>query len=163
MAKENDNIVACTIRWKDNNETECVNIKTSTDHVEGSDEDNEIFFYCNSKEELNHLMQEDNGEGFVVTEILDPDPSRNEVYTLVITQTIDCEVLDPMVFVFKTYEDARAKANSFINDEKQYTTNLYWKEGTSEWDNGKGFLWETYEDGDYTSNHTRVEIQRHIL
>lgn len=158
-----DNIFSCNIRWKDDNTTQCVNIKTSTDYVEGSDEDNEIFFYCNSKEELNHLMQEDNGEDFVVTEIIDPNPSKDEVYTLVITQTIDSQVLDPMVFVFNTYKDARAKADSFINDEKQNITNLYWKEETDEWDNGKGFRWETYEDGYYTSNHTRVEIQRHIL
>ena len=31
MAKETDNIFSCNIRWKDDNTTQCVNIKTSTD------------------------------------------------------------------------------------------------------------------------------------
>lgn len=66
MAK---NIINCKIRWKDDNTTQCVNIKTSTDYVEGSDEDNEIFFYCNGMEELKSLMKEDNGEDFVVVKI----------------------------------------------------------------------------------------------
>lgn len=86
-----------------------------------------------------------------------------EVFTVTITATSDDAVFDPMAVVFKTFEDAKEKADSFINDEKQNITNLYWREVTDEWDNGKGFLWETYEDGYYTSNHTRVEIQRHIL
>lgn len=158
-----DNIFSCNIRWKDDNTTQCVNIKTSTDYVEGSDEDNEIFFYCDGKEELNRLMQEDNGEDFVVTEILDPDPNGIEVYTLVITQTIECEVIDPMVYVFKTYEEARAKADAFIRDEEQYTIKNGWEKETHQWDDGKGFSWETYEYGLYPNNHTRVEIQRHIL
>lgn len=59
------NLVNCTIRWKDDGNTLDVTIKLSSDV--GDDDD--IFFYCNSYNDLMGLMDEDNGEDFVVTKI----------------------------------------------------------------------------------------------
>lgn len=58
--------VSARIRWKDDGKEENVVIKLSTDYVENSVEDSEVFFYCNGEKELKKLMKKDNGEDFIV-------------------------------------------------------------------------------------------------
>ena len=55
-----------TIKWKDSGEEERVVIKLSCDYEENSKEDEQIFFYCDGEEELRSLMEENNGEDFVL-------------------------------------------------------------------------------------------------
>ena len=54
------------IRWKDDGSEGKVTFKLSCEYVEGSKEDELIFFYCDGEEKLKSLMQEDNGEDFVL-------------------------------------------------------------------------------------------------
>lgn len=62
--------VIALIEWKDTKDVEEVVISLTTDRVEGSEEDNRTFFYCNGLEELEQLTRENNGEDFVVVSYL---------------------------------------------------------------------------------------------
>ena len=54
----------CLIRFIDDNSENTVIIKDSLDVIDNEDDD--IFFYCNSEKDIKSLMFEDNGEDFVV-------------------------------------------------------------------------------------------------
>jgi hypothetical protein len=56
--------VQATIRWKDTGANEDVIIKLSCGYT--PKEDDLIFFFCNGIHEVNALMDEDNGQDFVV-------------------------------------------------------------------------------------------------
>lgn len=60
------NYVQAHIRWKDDGSEGDVTIKLSCDYIEGSKEDDLIFFFCNGEHEVKQLMKENNGEDFVV-------------------------------------------------------------------------------------------------
>lgn len=62
-------IKECKIRWKDDGDEWIVWIYTDDPILHPVDDD-EIFFYCKDEEELEDLMREDNGQNFVVVEIL---------------------------------------------------------------------------------------------
>lgn len=67
MQKKFYNVV---IRWKDEpGQTHERTIKVGK--YSNVFEDNGIFFYVESEEKLQDLMKEDNGEDFVITQILD--------------------------------------------------------------------------------------------
>ena len=59
----------CTIEWKDTKERRAVTIVTYGKFEEGSKEDEITFFYCKDIAELRSLMEEDNGEDFVVVKL----------------------------------------------------------------------------------------------
>jgi hypothetical protein len=63
---EANEVLEATIKWKDTEETEEVNIAMHGDM--GADDD--IFFYCESTNDFRALLKPDNGEDFVVTEFL---------------------------------------------------------------------------------------------
>lgn len=54
----------CEIKFKDEECSFISIIKDSVDVLE--DEDDSIFYYCNSEKEIKSLMEEDNGQDFVV-------------------------------------------------------------------------------------------------
>ena len=58
--------VLATIRWKDDGQIcDCLRILVGSSAVT-EEEDETIFFQCDSEDSLRRLMQEDNGEDFVV-------------------------------------------------------------------------------------------------
>ncbi|WP_286043868.1 hypothetical protein [Xylanibacter rodentium] len=64
--KEEPKYAVCVIVWKDDNNSELVNIRLSSDN--NPDEDDGIFFYCDGLSGLKSLC-EFGGEDFIVTEI----------------------------------------------------------------------------------------------
>ena len=64
--KEEPEYAVCVVVWKDDNNSELVNIRLSSDS--NLDKDDDIFFYCNGLSGLKSLC-EFGGEDFIVTEI----------------------------------------------------------------------------------------------
>lgn len=56
------------IRWKDEPITETQEVFIAFSHDQHDDDG--AFFYCNGEHELKNLMQFENGEDFVVMEVL---------------------------------------------------------------------------------------------
>lgn len=72
--KEEPEYAVCVVVWKDDNNSELVNIRLSSDcHP---DEEDDIFFYCDGLSGLKSLC-EFGGEDFIVTEIHDFDKCCN--------------------------------------------------------------------------------------
>ena len=72
--KEEPEYAVCIVVWKDDNNSELVNIRLSSDcHP---DEEDDIFFYCDGISGLKSLC-EFGGEDFIVTEIHDFDKCCN--------------------------------------------------------------------------------------
>lgn len=67
----------CNIKFKDTEEEFTSIVKDSCDIVEA--EDDNIFFYCNGKHEIEALMSEDNGEDFIIIEMSEPFSNINEL------------------------------------------------------------------------------------
>lgn len=72
--KEEPEYAVCVVVWKDDNNSEHVKIRLSSDcHP---DEEDDIFFYCDGLSDLKSLC-EFGGEDFIVTEIHDFDKCCN--------------------------------------------------------------------------------------
>ena len=64
-------IAHCTIVWKDDNILSEYDVDIAVGNIDVID--SYIFFYCENKEELDHLLDYDNGEDFYITEYIIED------------------------------------------------------------------------------------------
>lgn len=65
------NYIRCMVQFKEDESLSNVTIKLKPfePHITTEEEDNQIFFYCNGRDEFLKLLKPDNGEDFYVCKI----------------------------------------------------------------------------------------------
>lgn len=80
----------------------------------------------------------------------------NKKYLVIRHSVCDYEDLGISIYLFNKVEDAEKRFKDLVEDEKDYIADD-WSINSEDW------LFEAWEDGDYTKNHSLVEIREMIV